>query len=311
MDKIQKAQDLADMLLDEMEIKQVGGDKGALKDEPESIKKSEDDLEDYVEMKESDELLEDEVVEEGLFKNKNNPARKNSFNDLYKKGMKRLKDGPPKKKVKEEAQISSMVDNLATYLGEASLGAKIQRGIARNDKNYEEGNDMDPTAKANAKKRKEEKTVKEGILPYKKVSRDIEQIKDHELGRRGFENSYGGNTKSKWGPQNKKREYMTKKMNDYKKKMIDKPMDSFKKKHNIKEADQVATAQQKNTLFDKLERVVKDSGKLKPTITTEPTTEGSLKNIQDWGKKIMMGKRKKGLKITQKRDKALKDTAEG
>lgn len=161
MDKIKKAQDLADQLLNEATIKQVGDDKGALKDKPESIQKSEKDRKDAVEMKES-------------------------------------------------TQISAMVGNIATHLGEASLGAKIQRGIARNDKNYEEGNDMDPKAKANAKKRKEK---------------------------------------------------------------------------TIKEADQVAIAQQKNTLFDKLEKVVKDSGKLKATITTEPTTEGEMiDNISKWMK---------------------------
>jgi hypothetical protein len=118
----------------------------------------------------------------------------------------------------------------------------------------------------------------------------------------------------------------------------------------IQEADQVATAQQKDTLFDKLGRVVKKSDKLKPSITREPTTEASAKvnairlgiarndknyeegndmdpkakanakkrkedkvsegntlsKLQAWGKNFMMKKKKQGLKVTEKRDKALK-----
>jgi len=155
MNKIQRAQELADQLIDESTIPQVGDNKGALKDEPESIKKSEEDLEDYVDLEESNQT-------------------------------------PP------------MIENLQTYLGEAgklpspSMIAKIRRGVARNDKNYKEGNDMDPKAKANAKKR-------------------------------------------------------------------------------IEESNMIATAQQKNTLFDKLDNVVKDSDKLKATITQEPTTEAEKK----------------------------------
>jgi len=94
MDKIKEAQDLAEKLLDEC-ICQVGDDKGALKDEPESVKKSEEDIKKAVKM------------EEGA------PIR-------------------------------------------GAALAKMRLGIERNDKNYKEGNDMDPKAKANAKKRVEE-----------------------------------------------------------------------------------------------------------------------------------------------------------
>jgi len=189
MNKIQKAQELADQLLDEATIRQVGNDKGALKDEPESIKKSEEDLEDYVEMEESN-------------------------------------------------QISNMVNNIATFLGE-------------------------------------DKEVKISDVPDSKkmifkINRGKARIKGGKL------------TKAEKGG---------------------KP---------IKEADQVATAQQKDTLFDKLERVVKDRTKKNSGSDPTPTSEGSwLQSLQKKGKEIMTKKRKKGLKVTEKRDKALKDTMEG
>ena len=184
MDKITKAQKYADQLLDEVTIRQVGYDKGPLKDEPESIKKSEEDLEDYVKME----------------------------------------------------KIADMLNNIQTYLGE-------------------------------------DKEIKISDVP--KDKQKIFKINRGKAREKG-----GALTKAEKGG---------------------KP---------IKEADQVATAQQKDTLFDKLERVVKDSDKLKPTITKEPTTESdTLSKLQAWGKKFMNKKRKRGLKVTEKRDKALKAAA--
>ncbi len=190
MDKIKAAQQLAEKLLDEACICQVGGDKGALKDEPESIKKSEEDLKKAV-------------------------------------------------KMKQEAKISSMVDKISTYLGESPTDAqiaKIRLGVERNDRNLKLGNKMDPKAKANAKKRKE----------------------------------------------------------------------------SIKEADQVKIAQQKDTLLDNNDRIVKDKVDKETCLDPVPTVEsGVLTGVQKWGKQIMDRKRKKGLKITQKKDEALKKVMKG
>ncbi len=310
MDKIKEAQTLADQLLDECNT--VGDNKGALKDVPESIKKSEEDLEDYVSM-ESDEVLDERYLEKDevnkLHKMRTNLANKhqkqskhptiqkyNTFSKTNK--MKRTADkkkrdadfnrivGKANRGIKENEtnQISTMVSNIATFLGE-------------------------------------EKEVKVSDVP--KDKQKIFKI------NRGKAREKGGKlTKAEKGG---------------------KP---------IKEADQVATAQQKDTLFDKLERVTKNSDKLKATITQEPTTEAApvtgvalakmrrgierndrnlklgnsmdpkakanakkrlddvkegdtLKKLQSWGKKFMDKKRKQGLKITQKKDKALKDTMKG
>lgn len=53
MDKIQEAQKLVDTILDSACICQVGKDKAALKDEPEDVKKSRDDIEKSMSMEES------------------------------------------------------------------------------------------------------------------------------------------------------------------------------------------------------------------------------------------------------------------
>ena len=139
MDKIKEAQLLADKMLDEC-ICQVGDDKGALKDEPESVEKSEEDIKKAVSMREEKEV--------------------------------KLKDVPEKSKI-----------------------------------------------------------------PFK-INRTRAAIKGDKL-----------TSDEKSGKKRVKR---------------------------VKESNQVATAQQKDTLFDKLERVIKDSDKLKTSITQEPTTEGSL-----------------------------------
>jgi len=155
MNKIKEAQTLADKLLDEC-ICQVGNNKGALKDEPESIKKSEEDIKKAVEMK-------------------------------------------------EDSQITQMVNKIATYLGEG-------------------------------------KEVKVSDVPKDKQA--IFKI------NRGKAREKGGKlTKAEKGG---------------------KPVKP------IKEDDQVKIAQQKDTLLDNNERITKDSDKLKPTITKEPTVESKL-----------------------------------
>lgn len=328
MSKITVAQELADALLDEC-ICQVGNDKGALPDIPEDVEDSMDDLEDYTTMEEeSDEIVEERYLEKdevdklhkmrtGLansYKNQSkhptvqkiNPysttnklkraaddkKRESTFNRKFSKANKGIIEN-------ESNQISTMVDNIASYLGEASLGAKIQLGIARNDKNYKEGNDMDPKAKANAKKRAE--TVKEtedikGII--KKVQSDRRKgefskntLKD--IQRRSY---YSAGRKM----------VTSDKLSDKQATNIGNRLD--KAKVRVKESDQVAIAQQKDTLFDKLERVMKDKTDKDTSLNPEPTTEGSwLSSLQDWGKKKMNQKRKQGLQITSKRDRLLKD----
>ena len=252
MDKIQKAQELADQLLDECNT--VGDNKGALNDEPESIKKSEEDLEDYVKMEESLDLLDEDFATQRKEENwkKSHEAKKNTWGEKH----------------------GGNVRNFDNGYGKTGGDFKTLK-------------------------------LKNTVLGYRKQDRKDAQ---------------------------------------------DKIMKQWKKKH-IKEADQVATAQQKDTLFDKLERVVKDSDKLKPTITQEPTLEttgaqfqlgkkrndlhlklgysmdpkakanakkrkekigeGWLAALQKKGKEIMKGKRKKGLKLTEPKDKAMKKVMKG
>ena len=485
MDKITRAQEYADKLIDEATIRQVGDDKSALNDEPESIKKSEEDLEDYVSM-ESDELLEDDMFNEDTTPHEKkklgwmgansghkdqtwtdskgkNPQQLNSHYDkkkYFNKNMKNRKQNldfnhdiwkiNQKKKAfnKESNQISNMVSNIQSYLGEdkevkvsdvpdsKKMIFKINRGKARikggkltkaekggkpikESSNSYTTDDLDHggvrgheakklgiekrfsgsgkvtagrhiyggKAKDQLKKHFKNKVGAEtdyamGRFYGKKAQKsslklkegrtelDFGGVRGHEAKKLGIEKRFGGsgkvtppNKKTVYGGNSKKNLIKSLKLKDkayHKHDMAKFNMNqSVKNSFKLKEADQVATAQQKDTLFDKLERVVKDSGKLKPTITKEPTTEGkapvtgialakmrrgierndrnlklgnsmdptakanakkrkekivegdALKKLQSWGKKFMGKKRKQGLKITQKRDKALKDTMEG
>jgi len=128
MDKIKEAQQLADDLLDEC-ICTVGDDKGALKDEPESVKKSEEDIKKAVAMKEADQVK--------IAQNKDT-----LFDDL---------EGVVKDSDKLKPSLNS------EPVAEASKGAIIQRGKKRNDMHLALGYSMDPKAKKNAEKRKEDK----------------------------------------------------------------------------------------------------------------------------------------------------------
>ena len=221
MNKIKEAQELADMLLDGAEIRQVGDDKGALPDEPDKLQDSLEDIEDYVTM-ESDEAKE---------------INKQPFNDD---------------------------DSMSGMTSRAARNKDIHKGIKR-----------DP--------------IEENNIRQDRIDRRNKGYETHEKRKSSWEEKHGGNVKhfdngyGKTGGSfvdlKHKEDIMGYKRNDRKAAMR-KAMSDFhinqqnKRKNNIKEADQIATAQQKDTLFDKLERVVKDSGELKPSITKEPTTEG-------------------------------------
>jgi len=153
MDKIKEAQELADKLIDEATIKQVGDNKGALKDTPEKLEKSEEDIDKAVEMKENTKIL-------------------------------------------------NMVDNLKIHLGE-------------------------------------KKEIKVSDVP--KDKQEIFKINRGKAREKG-----GALTKAERGG---------------------KP---------VKESNQTKIAQQKDTLFDNLSRVVQPKTDKKTSLNPEPTSEGKI-----------------------------------
>jgi hypothetical protein len=196
MNKIEKAQQLADQLIDEC-ICQVGGDKGALKDEPESLVKSLKDIKKAVSMESDADKITKMVAsiaeylgeakkevkvsdvpkdKQEIFKINRGKARiKGGALTKAEKGGKPVKEADQvataqqkdtlfdklERVVKDSGKLKATITTEPTTeaaVTEASLGAKIQRGIARNDRNLRLGNKMDPKAKANAKKRKEPTT---------------------------------------------------------------------------------------------------------------------------------------------------------
>ncbi len=226
MDKIKEAQKLADQLIDEATIRQVGDDKGALKDEPESVEKSEKDREEYVEMEES--------------------AKKVTGYDLF----------------------------------------KMRRGIGR--KKYQE-----------KLKKKKSKSVKESeeVLDERYLTKD-EISKLHDM-RNDLADKQAATSKY---PKLQKLNVFSKsnKMKKVaKKKKRDAAFDRMMGRANkglVDEANQVSIAQQKDTLFDKLERVVKDKVDKESHLDPEPATEGWANSIARAARKavgLSTGKDKK------------------
>jgi len=162
MDKVQKAQELADKLLDEC-ICQVGDNKGALPDVPESLEDSMDDLEDYTSMGEEDGMLDEskEVKVSDVPKDKQKIFKINRGKARKKGGKltKAEKGGKPIKEsdlIKTAQQKDTLFDNLNRIMKD-----KTGEETCLNPEPTTEGwlsNLASKVAKKSAEKSKKEKT---------------------------------------------------------------------------------------------------------------------------------------------------------
>lgn len=111
MDKIKSAQSMVDQLLDECNIRQVGDNKGALKDIPEDVDSSMDDFEDYILMDEAEEVKVSDVPKDKqkIFKiNRGKAREKGGPLTKAEKGGKPIKESD---QVKTAQQPDTLFDN--------------------------------------------------------------------------------------------------------------------------------------------------------------------------------------------------------
>jgi hypothetical protein len=255
MDKIKAAQKLAEKLLDEACICQVGGDKGALKDEPESIKKSEEDTKKAMEMK-------------------------------------------------QEAKISAMVDRISTYLGEGKdskfstdnrLQSMLHRAIfnKRKQKNpkekpMEESEKM--SAERIARRQKMLKDLKNFVKLKKKPIKESDEEQAKILSMIDTISVYLGEEKEVKVSDVPKDKQKIFKINRGKAREKGGPLTKAEKGGKpVKEANQVKIAQQKDTLLDNNERIVKDKVDKDTCLDPVPTVESDKmidESIKDIFKRI-------------------------
>jgi len=287
MDKIKEAQKLADQLIDEATIRQVGDDKGALKDEPESVEKSEKDREEYVEMEESAK----KVTGYDLFKMRRGIGRKKYQEKLKKKKSSSVKENKTAQKYEMMPKTKPTKHDYAT----GPKGEKIKRGsMTINIDNY-----SGKLTTVGSKKNRYLDKVKESevVLDERYLTKD-EISKLHDM-RNDLADKQAATSKY---PKLQKLNVFSKsnKMKKVaKKKKRDAAFDRMMGRANkglVDEANQVSIAQQKDTLFDKLERVVKDKVDKESHLDPEPATEGWANSIARAARKavgLSTGKDKK------------------